>query len=152
MAQALTVTVQGNPFMDGTVDNYQIILDWTSATDGTVSLAIASTYTTAKPFGDFGALPKKIRGYLRSFETIPGASGDKATALPTDAYDITLLDAYGYDVLAGNGSNRSGTLAQRTYSTGEIEIDSDLTLTIAAAGNTTKGRMILFMEPIASYY
>lgn len=152
MSQALTVTVQGNPFMDGTVDNYQIILDWTSASDGSVSLAIASTYAGTKPFGDFGALPSKIKGYLRSFETIPGTSGDRSTALPTASYDITLLDAYNLDVLASNGANRSGTVAERTYSTGEVEINSDLTLTIANAGDSKKGRMILYMEPIASYY
>lgn len=152
-AQALTVTVQGNPFMDGAVDNYQVILDWTSAGGGagTVSLGIASTYAAQKPFGDFGPLPKKLKGYLRSFATIPGLLGDKATTVPTDQYDITLLDAYGFDVLGGNGANRSSSVEERTYSTGEVEIDSELTLTISAAGDNKTGRMILYFDPIYSY-
>jgi hypothetical protein len=83
MADAtLTVTVENNPFMDGT-EPFKIILDWMSADDGSVSKAICATYAaqetarTACP-----VVPKKIRGGLLSAEFIPGALGVLATDPP----------------------------------------------------------------------
>jgi len=68
MAQALTVKVEGNPFLDGCKDQAKIILDWQSAADGTVSLAICSTYSAQKPYGDFGPLPSKVRGKISAVQ------------------------------------------------------------------------------------
>lgn len=147
MAATLTVKVEGNPFMDG-CQSFKVIGDWVSHTDGVVAIAIASTYAAQKPYGDFGPLPSKIRGVLRSIETIPGANGDLTTDLPTDAYDVTLPDNYSYDVAGGNLANRSGTVAQKVVPTEEIIIDSDLTLTIAAAGSANQGRIIMEFEAL----
>jgi len=150
MADAtLEVKVEGNPFMDGTA-RFKIIGDWLSATGGTVSLAIASTYAAQKPYGDFGPLPAKILGRLVSIETIPGALGVPATDPPTAAYDITLLDAYGYDVAGGLLADRSATAAEKIVPTGDLIIDSELTLTIAAAGDANKGRIIMEFEAITT--
>jgi hypothetical protein len=151
MAATLSVKVEGNPYMDGTA-RFKIIGDWVSHTDGTVSLGIASTYAAAKPFGDFGPLPSKILGVLKSVETIPGALGVPATNPPTDQYDITLLDNYSFDVAGGNLANRSNTVAEKVYPTAEIIVDSDLTLTIAHAGSGLKGRIIMEFESISSMY
>jgi len=149
-ASTLTVKVEGNPFMDGYKDSFKVILDWKSEGGGagSVSKAICSTYAAQKTFGDFSALPKKIRGIFQSFETIPGLLGDKTTTCPTDAYDITLLNAYGYDVMGGNGANRSSSVAQFVTATSDVNIDSDLTLTIAAAGDDKTGRIILYFKPL----
>lgn len=151
MAATLAVKVEGNPYMDGT-GRFKIIGDWVSHTDGTVALGIASTYATSKPFGDFGPLPKKILGILKSVETIPGYLGAPATNPPTDQYDITLLDNYSFDVAGGNLANRSNTAAEKVYPTSDIIVDSDLTLTIANAGSGLKGRIILEFESLTNVY
>lgn len=150
MAQSLTVTVNGNPYMDGFYDQARVILDWVSAATGTVSLGIASTYATAVAArgGLGGPLPSKVRGKIVGFETAPGLNGDLTTALPTANYDITLLDGYSRDVLDGVGANRSGTAAEAVYPNDPIPVDSELTLTIANAGDTKKGRIILYLDPM----
>lgn len=147
MAQSLTVTVDGNPFLDGG-EPARVILDWVSAGAGTVSLAIASTYATAVAArgGLGGPRPSKIRGKITKIETAPGLNGGLVTALPTDLYDVTILDAYGADVLDGVGANRSGTIAQIVTADFPVPVDSELTLTIANAGDTMKGRIILHLD------
>lgn len=144
MAATLTVKVEGNPFMDGE-QAFKVILDWVSHTDGVVALAIASTYATSKPFGDFGPLTKKIRGKLKSVETAPGYLGDLTTNCPT-AYTLTILDKYSLDILGGNGTARSASAAQKLVPTEDLYIDSELTLTIASAGSGLKGRIIMDFE------
>lgn len=149
MAQELTVTINGNPFLDGRTDTARIMLDWkTGASDGAVSLAVCTTFITAQAAKGPGyAQPKKIKGYLRFIETIPGLNGNLTTTLPTALYDITLLDAYSYDVAAGSLNDRSGTAAERVVPSAPIFLDTDLTLTIAAAGNSTTGRIIMEVTP-----
>lgn len=147
MAQSLTVTVEGNPFLDGS-EPAKVILDWVSASGGTVSLAVASTYATAVAArgGLGGPRPSKIRGKITALEAAPGLNGNLSTALPTNLYDITLLDAHSLDVLDGVGMNRSGTVADVVYPNSPIPVDSDLTLTIANAGDTKKGRIIVTLD------
>lgn len=147
---ALTVTVNGNPFLDGQHDRAQIICDWTSdASAGTVALAIASTYAAAQlAKSPSYPQPKRIVGRIALIETIPGANGDKTTTCPTDQYDITLLDAYGYDVADGTLANRSGSVAEAVVYEEPLTIDSDLTLTIASAGNSKTGRLIIYVDPL----
>ena len=143
--QALIVTVEGNPFMDDR-DNYRIILDWTSAAAGTVSIAIASTFAAAqKAIGYALAQPSKIQGYLKSVETLPGLLGVAATDPPTASYDITLLDPYSYDVCGGDLADRSATAAEKIVPTSDIRLDSEITLTIASAGDDNHGRIIMEM-------
>ena len=147
---ALTVKVNGNPFLDGQHDRAQIICDWTSdAAAGSVALAIASTYATAQAaISPSYPQPKRIVGKITMIETIPGANGDKATTCPTDQYDVTLPDAYGYDVADGTLANRSGSVAESVVYEEPLAIDSDLTLTIANAGNSKAGRLIIYVDPL----
>lgn len=148
---ALTVTVNGNPYLDGHRDRAQIICDWTSdASAGTVAIAIASTYTAAQiAYGGMRPNPKRITGNIRLVETIPGLLGDKTTTCPTDNYDITLPDAYGFDVMEGGLANRSSSVAQIvSFEAAPLPIDSDLTLTIANAGNSKTGRVIITVDPM----
>jgi len=152
MAQALVVTSGRNPYLDGRIA-YNLILDWTAAAAGTVSLAVASTFTTAMAALGFANPPYAniVRGALRSIQTIPGANGDLTTTLPTDGYSITLLDKYSYDILAGVCSVSSGTVAEkRVVGGGKVIVDSELTLTISGAGADSTGRIILELEELAT--
>lgn len=152
MAASMTVTIEGNPFLDGVRDSAKIIIDWISHTDGAVSLGIKATKNTAEAaLGGARIVLSKIRGKLRAVETAPGLNGDLTTALPTNLYDITLLDQYGEDVVDGNLANQSGTVADSVVFGADtpLPIDtSELTVTIAAAGDTKKGRIILFIDPM----
>jgi hypothetical protein len=122
----------------------KIIIDWTSTSGGAVSGNIASTFTASKQ--DYEPPLTAIKGRLNWTQLIPGASGDLTTTLPTDAYDVTIKDAYGHDILDGNGANMSGTVSNLLVeSTGNRRIDSELTLAIANAGSATTGRIIIML-------
>ena len=142
---ALTVTSATNPYMDGTIPN-TIVLDWLSdASDGSVSIDIVSTYTAAQAAGEPN--PTKLKGYIVGLETIPGKDGNLTDNLPTDQYDITLDDPYDYDIAGASLANRSGTVAEKVVPSQPLPIDSEITLEISAAGNATKGRIILQIAP-----
>ena len=80
------------------------------------------------------------KGYeIIAVQTVPGENGDLATALPTAAYDVTFIDAYGMDWLYAEGIDRSGTVAEVTNITNRIPFPDSATLTIANAGNAKKG-------------
>ena len=149
MAATMTVTLDGNPFLDGR-GHARIIIDWISHTDGAVSLGIKSVKNTAEALlGGARIVLSKIRGVLRSIETAPGLNGDLTTLLPT-AYDLTILDQYSYDILAGACMGRSATVAEKVLPTGsDIVIDTtELTITIATAGSGKKGRIIMELDAI----
>jgi hypothetical protein len=142
---SLTVTANHNPFLDGRAPT-QIVLDWIAAVDGTVSTAMCATYA-AKNLSDAGGntsalQPAKVRGIIQSIQTAPGLNGDLTTSLPT-AYDLTLLDKYGYDVAETKLMGRSAAVSENVEYPHKKVIDSELTVTIANAGNGTKGRIII---------
>ena len=143
MAQTLSVAAQKNPFMDGT-GPFTLVIDWQSDSSGNVSKKIASTYTTAQALlSSCPPAPVKVQGILMTVETIPGLYGDKATTCPSQ-YGLTILDAYGLDILAGGGATRSASVAEKYIVSGtHLEIDSELTVTIASAGDTKTGRIIM---------
>ncbi len=149
MAESLTVTVEKNPFMDGSMGgSFAVILDWVSAAGGTVSKNIASTYTAQKPFGEYFNV-SKILGTLVSVETIPGADGDLTTDLPSANYNIAIKDKYGLDVTGGHLATRSGTVAEKIVAEDTIIIDSELKLVIDSAGDSNQGRIVMEFEEIA---
>jgi hypothetical protein len=146
-AAALTVTTNNkwmSPHDDDVNDPCLITLDWTSTDLGVVSLGVCEEYNDA-----WAAAGKKlpyvaaINGRISTIETIPGALGVPATTPPTDLYDVTLLDAYGYDVADGNLANLSSTLAKTLVFDTPIAINSEITLTISAAGDAKNGRIII---------
>ncbi len=150
MAASMTVTLEGNLFLDGRQDHARIIIDWISHTDGTVALGIVSTKNVEQAaLGGARIVLSKIRGILRSVLTAPGLNGDLTTLCPT-AYDLTILDQYSFDILAGFCMGRSATVAEKVLPTGsEIVIDAtELTITIASAGSGKKGRIILDFDAI----
>ena len=146
----MTVTLEGNPFLDGCEDQARIIIDWIAHTNGAVALGIKSTKNTAEAaLGGTRIVLSKIRGILKSIETAPGLNGDLTTSLPT-AYDLTILDQYGLDIVAGSCMGRSASVAEKVSPTGsEITVDAtELTITIASAGSGKKGRIILDLDAI----
>ena len=151
MAQALVVTVpEGNPMLDckaGGINAHEsplkISLDWQSAGAGTVSLAIASTYSAAMPDRRSHPQPSKIRGFLTRVDTIPDTGG----TAPDMNYSITLLDVNSVDRALGNLLNRSNVTTESWQPSDPPWIDDELTLTITAAGDTNGGTVVLYLEP-----
>lgn len=86
------------------------------------------------------ALPA-FAGELIALETDPGATA------PTTLYDITLLDASGYDVLQGVGANRSATVTEKvavvfTGTSVHPPIAGDDVLTLTIAGQSVNSAII----------
>ena len=110
--------------------------DWVSAADGTAT--VASTVA--------------VSGYIVRVVTIPSAS-----AAPTTLYDVTLTDADGIDILAGQGANLSATVAASvcpgtpfkdgtTTSVTTMIVDGILTLNVTNAGNAKAGSVVVYVR------
>jgi hypothetical protein len=86
-------------------------------------------------------------GELVQVEYVPDAGGTQ----PTDAYDMTLLNANSLDVLGGGGANLSNATrtqavpAVSTYFRRTLEAGA-LTPTISNAGNAKGGTLILLVR------
>lgn len=143
----LTITSMSNPYGDTPQQN-TIVLDWLSDdTAGTLSANICSTFAAAqKAIHKNNPQPSKLSGYIVGIETIPGENGDKTTDCPTALYDITLDDSYGYDLAGGSLANRSASVGEKVVSSQPIPIDSEITVSISAAGNSKKGRIIIYVK------
>lgn len=102
---------------------------WTSTDLGVVTGAITTN---------------KYSGELVRFITDPGATA------PTAAYDVTILDEDGVDVLIGAGADRSATATEQVLgsSLGYI-FDTKLTLEIAAAGDAKIGTVYLYIKDVS---
>jgi len=116
----------------GKVD--KIIVDWVSdSAAGTVS----------------AESDKPIHGTIARITTDPGSPA------PSADYDITLLDEDSVDVALGTLANRHTTTTQTVYPTvagsaGTTEVQGGvvngrLTLTIANAGNSKKGKVTIYL-------
>lgn len=134
----LTVTMS-NQFGDRGDDN-KVVLTWLSETDGSLSKAVCSTFSTAQALlGPSWPQPSKLMGYIRKIETNPGGTA------PDDNYDITLLDADGVDVAAGALGDRDTSTSEVVVPASPIYINSEITLTIAAAGSNKNGVCTIYM-------
>lgn len=82
--------------------------------------------------------------YLVQVQFEPGTGA----AQPSDNYDVTLLNSKGVDLLDGVGLNCDDTVG-RTESRPGIWIDraAVLQLTVAGAGATNTGRLVLWYGP-----
>lgn len=128
MAGSVTTTRQYLPYYGCEV----IIFAWTSAADGTVS-------------GVGGV--NGVFGRIASVRFYPGTG-------VTDAYDVTLLDANGLDVLLGVGANVSNS-ATNTAANIRTPLNTDkgfvvlngatLTPAISGAGDSKTGTIELIM-------
>jgi hypothetical protein len=116
-----------------TVPDYitEIIWKWTSDASGDYS-------ETTTEF---------ITGTVDNFIAIPGSGGDQ----PTDLYDVVVTDKHGStsDVILTQGANLSNSTTKRSVNTiGKFPAvnHSQLTLTVANAGNAKKGTFILILK------
>jgi len=109
---------------------------WVSAADGSATL----------PSG------LAVSGQIQRVVTVPSA-----TAAPTTLYDVTLTDANGIDVLAGQGANLSATVAASvcpgmplkdgtTVGIVPVLVDGILTLNVTNAGDTKAGSVIVYVR------
>lgn len=99
------------------------------------------------------ALTENVNGALMQVQFVPGSGGSQ----PTNEYDATLTDENGQDVLAGLGANLSnanktrvtpGVLASDGTNNSVVPfvLCEPLTLTIANAGDTKTGKVILYVR------
>lgn len=103
--------------------------DWLSTDGGVVSSATLQQYT--------GAIVKVI------------FKSDSGGTQPTDAYDVTILDGDGFDVLNGEGANinRAAPVIKTNLDQSMFVMGTTLTLTIAAAGDAKGGEVYLYIVP-----
>ena len=119
----------------------ELTVDWTSSTGG------ASTTSTADINFMTQTVTKVIKGrYLVEVQTVPSS-----TAAPTADYDIVINDGNGEDLFDGQLADRSATAAESVFpSANEVNailpIVSDLSVVVSGAGDTKKGKVILFIE------
>lgn len=140
MAASATTTLD-KIFKNGT-KFFRLVCDWTSASSAaTHSIALGAALVSTSRLN-----APRITGKIISFETSPGTSGNRASALPTALYDITLLDEYNYDVADGSLANRASNQSEAVVYSSPIPIDSELTLTIVNQGTETNGRFVMFFE------
>lgn len=110
--------------------------DWVS--DGSGNATLASSVV--------------VSGQMVRVVFVPSAS-----AAPTANYDVTLTDADGIDVLAGQGANLSATLSANvcpgtplkdgtTTSVLPLVVDSVLTLNVSNAGDSKAGRVAVYVR------
>ena len=84
------------------------------------------------------------RGPLRQFKFIPSGGG----TVPTNLYDLTILDADNADVLVAAGANLSATVAAWVSPANPVYFEGGaLTPTIANAGNAKAGTIVLIVGP-----
>ena len=122
------ITMTGEVYIDEKIiaevgDRTKYVVDWVSD---------SST-------GNVVSDPIYMVGFLYEVETIPGANGDKTTNTPTNLYDITITDPYGYDLMNNKLANRSGSVAQRQIAANPMWVDDYVTINISnAAVNSRK--------------
>lgn len=118
-----------------TVKKYEIA--WTSDASGDAS-------------GTTGGL---VSGHIVRVVFKPGTAGSQ----PSAAYDVTLTDSYSVDVLTGLGANLSNSTTTdvcpgveitdgTTTSIMPVAVCDILTLTVANAGNTKSGTVVLYVS------
>jgi len=130
-----TITATKERFRIGASPNYGrlYIVDWTASTNGEFSGSLATKV------GD-----TSLCGYLLAVETIPGASGDRTTDLPT-SYTMYLYDAYNYDVVGGSLVTRSASAAEKVVPSAPVFICEEITVSATGASNSKKGRFNIWI-------
>lgn len=73
---------------------------------------------------------------------------DPGATAPTDDYDITIVDAEGYDVMQGTGANRDTSNTETATPTKKSVAFGPLTLNVANAGDSKVGVAVLYIQGI----
>lgn len=117
MAAAGTLTYTWS----GTRTARRVVIAWTSDAAGNANPASADLL---------------LSGTISEIVTDPSATA------PTDNYDITLMDEYGTDALAGAGANRDTSNSERAAVTGGV-VQGLYAPTITNAGDTKSGTLVI---------
>jgi hypothetical protein len=122
--------------MAGTVTTTEILYD-------TVRKITFTWLSSAGGAAD-GATTAVLTGELVRAVQIPDSGGTQ----PSDAYDVTVLDSDGADVLSGLGANisQSGITTKTTIDGLGAVVASALTLHVTNAGNAKGGKTILYLR------
>jgi len=124
MAVVGAVTIQEETFSSVK----KITFSWTSSAGGIVS----GTSTT-----------NAFSGEIRRLVTVPGTAGDA----PDDNYNVTVVDEDGTDVLMGGGLLRDTANTEQVLASSLGCVANDkLELRVAAAGNSNKGVVYLYLR------
>lgn len=95
-----------------------------------------------------GATTFEVVGIPKQFVTVPSGGG----TAPTAAYDITLKDEDGVDILNGLGADRSAAATEAKKDTDGLlaTAATALTFAVAAAGNSKQGTAYLLLMDMGS--
>lgn len=117
----------------GGLSGKRYVIDWKCDASGNVSAYLDTDLSLSL-----------LTGEIAFVETAPGEGGDLTTDLPTNSYDITLVDDSGYDWLGGTLENRSVTVAEKVVpSSTLVVIQQRIKLVVANAGDAKRGRLII---------
>ena len=141
MATLATLTVaMSNPYGDCKAGDNKITLTWLSTDLGVVSKGICAEFNSDRYWPK--VQPAKLMGRIVKVDTNPGGTA------PTDNYDITLLNSDGIDVASGNLANRDTANSEQWIPVDPPYIDSEITLTIANAGDAKVGVITIWMKDV----
>lgn len=127
MAAIVTVTRDPRRSPNSGKNFERIVIDWTSAADGSATQLIENLY-----------------GWLIKAVTDPGATA------PTDNYDITLVDENSIDAAESMLVNRDTANTETVYpvATGAVTpvfLCGSHTFTLANAGDSKQGRLVIYI-------
>lgn len=124
MAETVTCTEE-------TISTVQkVAWDWLSAADGSVGAVAGATTTGVYS----GALLRAV--------FVPDGGGTQ----PTDNYDVEVLDEDGYDILAGQGANKSNAAAVTVVASLGAVANDKIKLSITNAGDSKGGVVYLYIR------
>lgn len=112
-----------------------LTVDWLSSSTGACTATIGDVY-----------------GVIQRITIKP----DSGATAPTNAYDVTLSDADGFDVLIGHGANVSSStvtsfasMVEETTSSGcmPVPVMGSLSLAVTNAGDQNGGIIRLYLKP-----
>ena len=108
----------------------KVTWDWLSAADGSVG-TVAGRITT-----------EIYNGAVLRAVFVPDAAGTQ----PSDNYDVAINDADGYDILAGQGANKSNAAAVTVVASMGAVANDKLTLAVTNAGDSKGGIVYLYIR------
>jgi hypothetical protein len=120
-----------------------------ASSSGAVPVNFVAFSWTSDSSGNADATSEQVTGVILRVAFNPGS------AAPTDNYDVTLSDADGIDVLAGQGANRDTTTSEHicpgvalydgtTTSVVPVAVFSPLTLAVTNAGSAKTGTVTVY--------
>lgn len=128
-------------------------LEWIRSTEQQTDMATLTvewTTAAAATGGVTSALAPHIRDSLKGSYLVAVVTKPSTIAVPS-AYNLTLVDEYGADVLGGVGATRSTTACEQVVpyvgaAYGPRPVSGALTLTITSGGSGGSGTSILYFS------